>query len=71
MQKCHLYVTPSKHGDSIDHIPETAEFTPGQYSTETSINYKAKTFKLMRELAEAEVQSKKTSTKIRHIENEN
>ena len=53
MQKCHLYVTPSKEGDSPQVYPDTADFTPGTQDISTTINYKAKTFKLMKQLAEA------------------
>ena len=67
MQKCHLYVTPSKEGDSPQVYPDTADFTPGTQDISTTINYKAKTFKLMKQLAEAEVINKKSSTKIRQL----
>ena len=64
MQKCHLYVTPSKQGDSPQVYPDTADFSQ---EISTTVDYKAKTFKLMKQLAEAEVTNKKSYTKIRQL----
>jgi hypothetical protein len=52
MQKCPIFMTPPKEVNDPLHAPETADFTPetrGEF--EGLLNYKAKTFKLMKQLA--------------------
>lgn len=60
MQKPQFFITPPKEGHKQEYTMDTCGYTPGctqtrQPSPDNAINYKAKTFKIMKELAEAEV----------------